>query len=127
MYAVVRVYGTLRQMRKAIGRGVVGEWVSPWRAYAFTNTFTRVRSGRGRQVTLPHFGNLYLARGWLGTEVLSHEATHLAIGWARRKGVMPPIEGTGELIGRSDEAFCYAVGQLTRAIVTGCYRRGLLG
>jgi hypothetical protein len=91
---------------------------------AMVSTWTRLTFVSGRERTQPELGEMLFAKRWLGSEVLSHESTHAALGWARRAGVNP---GANDLPRRGDEErFCYALGQTIRQLVNGLHAKRLL-
>ncbi len=73
-------------------------------------------------------GHIHLISEALGSEAISHEATHAAIGWAREVELDPnkifDLSGTGS-VSDENERFCYAQGQITRQIVNKCYKFNL--
>jgi hypothetical protein len=82
---------------------------STWKHHA------RTRSG-GFRLT-EHIGEISLACGYLGTEIIAHECAHAALGWHRRKRLD---------IDRDEEAFAENLGYLARQVVAGLRRRGLI-
>ena len=125
LYYTVKVFATLnelhtyvrrREMPARVGRSM-GGIVTSWRRASFKR-----RQGR----TLPEMGEIALAKNFLGSEILSHEATHAALGWARRIRLDPTIGGVGPNVSDFEERFCYGLGKIMRGIVLALYDRRLL-
>jgi hypothetical protein len=84
------------------------------------------RLANGRTRLLPDLGEILLTRGAIDAEVISHECTHAAIGWAQRVGLSPFREPHPACASPDEERFCYGVGRLTAQIVTTLTARALL-
>jgi len=85
-------------------------------------------SENGTEERKQDIGHIHLYRDCLGSETISHEATHAAIGWAREVEINPldifNMDGSGNVTDEN-ERFCYAQGQITRQIVEKCYELNL--
>lgn len=65
-------------------------------------------------------GRVNLHRGWLGTEVISHEFAHAMFAWVARKR----LTGTLHQMPVEEQA-CYVLGRMLRRFVKRAYAMGL--
>lgn len=71
-------------------------------------------------------GEILLVKGWVGTEVISHECTHAAFGWSRRIGLRVSFESASGRCSDDEERFCYGLGQMASQIGSQVWMRGLV-
>ena len=74
----------------------------------------------------PEFGEIHLVGRSITMEVVTHEATHAAIHYARRRGIEIGETETG-IASKEEELFCGVVGYLSGAISCFLYKVGLVG
>lgn len=66
------------------------------------------------------FAELTFYRERLGVGVISHEMTHAAVLWARRRGLIDDVSENP-----AEERFASAVGEMCRQFTQRCYELGL--
>lgn len=76
--------------------------------------------------TTPEVGEIVLAARWCGSRIISHECTHAALGWARRRGLDPRDRGEGRVIGGAEERVCGVLGDLVGQIARQLWNRGIV-
>ncbi|HEY5088291.1 MAG TPA: hypothetical protein VII66_13105 [Gemmatimonadaceae bacterium] len=85
------------------------------------------RNGK-RERTLGEFAEVTFWKGALTTEIVTHEFTHVALAYARRRKIaMTPDADTENDPGwmQREEVVCYAVGSLVRQFVNRAHALGL--
>lgn len=74
-------------------------------------------------------GEIIFYKARLGTEIITHEASHAAIRWIERKKLMivdrRGDEYTPGEASKSEERFCLALGWMASQIASKCYDLGL--
>lgn len=128
LYVTAYVWPTKRAMRDHGRRenGMRGRY------QAYCQTFQKIRIYEdGRERTSPQIGHVHFALARMGTEIVTHEFTHAALGWARRVGWVPADDDgprtnhSGGGLDRNEERFCHALGQMVQQFVTRAYELGL--
>lgn len=79
---------------------------------------------RGAVRVSGEFCQLLAYKGALGTEILCHEFTHVALAYARRRGIAQPTRqecDTDPHHMQREEVVCYAAGSLMRQFVNRAY------
>ncbi len=72
----------------------------------------------------PICGEIACHRERLNLEVVTHEVAHVALGWARRIGLVIKDAGSaGPHVSPEEERFCYAVGRMVNEFVWKLRRR----
>lgn len=118
----VHVYDDVERMRRAASQWRAKPDSHYDRAEGVTHCVERRRyEPDGTVVIHPSAGIIRLWTGRLTTEVVAHEAAHMACGIYRmdHNGNDPNEDMEDE------EVLCYLVGELTRGIVNGLYRHGV--
>lgn len=121
----VRIFQTVEAMHAYV-RTRPGNPARPGRfCKGMCSWWTRIsfRSGRGR--THPELGEIVLARRWLTMRIISHECTHAALAWARRRRVDVAERGRGQHVSGGEERFCGALGDMARQIAAYMWDHGL--
>ncbi len=126
LYYTVRVFRTAVELREyAKANRASGVTRGQFQGLATSWWVTRVRKRRPDRLTA-HAGEMLLAQDFCGSEVVSHECAHLALGWARRKRVSLTGAMRAGRVDAAEEQFCYALGQLVRATYIQLYRRKVI-
>lgn len=91
----------------------------------------RKRGGKRRPPhLLPRQGELLLHRGWIGTEVIAHEAVHLATSTLRALADLSSADAglvaLGEEIDDNEERLAYLAGIFARLVTDGLWAHGLV-
>jgi hypothetical protein len=121
----VRVFRTVAEMLAYVRRGRDPRQIGRF-CKGLVRTWTRISFKGRRSWTAPEMGEIVLAKNWLGSELLSHESTHAALGWARRRKLNLQAEGRGRDVSREEERLCYGLGKIMRGLVNGLHRKKLL-
>lgn len=111
LYAKVHVYRSLDLMRKSLWSSLDYSESPSLSSYRYTLALVHV----DRAKTGAQFADLWLSATCLDAATLSHEATHLALEWARRRDKFPGVIDFES----ADEPLCYAVGTLTVGLIRG--------
>lgn len=125
LYFRVTVFPSLLAMR-AYGRKTFD---SPsGRAIAWCGTFkVQAFPRRGRAYTRRICGEILLVAQRLGVGIISHECTHAALGYARRRRFDPRVSnGDGGPVGPGEERLCHVQGELVRQLVAKLFKYRLL-
>lgn len=125
LYYLVNVWPTKKAMQEHCRtvNGYVG------RNYAaLVNSFhVSMVGSNGRTRTGPIMGEINFNRKALGGEIVAHEMTHAALGWARRiklnfDGILTQ---SGGACCANEERFCYALGSMARQFINRAYEIGI--
>lgn len=123
-YFTVRIFQTQAALARYYLRtgGTVGRWT---KALTWHH---RV----GKQLGELLFSRRFLERR--GNTAIAHESAHAALSFARAQGFAAAIPGrqpcasgvsTSMAITSPEERFCYALGEINRHVVAGCYEAGI--
>lgn len=120
----VRIYSTVADLRQH-GREM---FQSPaGRALGWCGSFTvQAFPKGGKPYTRPLCGEILLARRRLTNEIISHECTHAALGYARRRRFDFGTTRIGNRVGDGEERFCGVQGRLVRQIVARLFQYNFL-
>lgn len=124
----VRIFRSLRAMRRYLAADPFHRTLGR-HGKAMCSTWTRHRVRRGRRSRITdEMGEIVIPRAWLGAGVIAHEATHAALGWARRIGLQGVLDAAGRpgRVSDPEERFCRALGEISRQIAVGLYDRRIL-
>lgn len=141
-YVEVRLYPSIRLMRRAIRRHDLS-WgqrrlaPDPYRhceGLTRTETVLDFKQGRNRARVLPRLGWVFLAETHAGSGHVSHEMTHVALYFARRarlriRQILPAPDShwrPDHFVSEDAERFCYVVGRLTAGFYDELYRRRIV-
>jgi len=127
LYVTVYVFATKEGMRWYWDRCERGSKHDYEARYCGLVRRTYNRKGE-RTRTLGEFAEVTFCKGALITEIVSHEFTHIALAYARRRKVaMSPDADTERDPGwmQREEVVCYAAGSLIRQFVNRAHALGL--
>lgn len=126
LYFRVTVFPTLRDLR-TYGRDAFHS-PSGRRALGWCGTYTvRAYLRRERQQTRPICGEILLGARHLRVGIISHECTHAAFGYARRRRFRANDPCHGRVsVSDGEERFCRVQGELVRQLVAKLFTLGLL-
>lgn len=116
------VWPTLEAMRAAATWESVGR-----RCHGFCSgvRVERVRTDGSYYLT-GEFAQVHLAARWLRVGIISHEFTHAAIAWGRRRGFGFSRLGAPDSVNEDEERFCYVQSELVRQFIDRAYGAGLI-
>jgi hypothetical protein len=127
LYFRVKIFRTVRDMRAYARRRSPGARFGHFLGLASTWTKLRYSKHRQRWRTLPECGEILFAKHRLQVGILSHECTHAAIGWAKRRGLhVDRAETFRPLVPDDEERLCHVQGHLVSQIVRQLYARQYL-
>jgi hypothetical protein len=120
LYFDVYLWRTLRELRHYAER--VWRVDHPERRHAWAWTFLEEYRSTATGRRLPYVGEMHFAKGRCPVEMVTHEVSHAALGWAARKRL---VVAESDTIGSHDEErLCYAQGRMNQLIVDELKRRG---
>lgn len=126
LYAVARVFETADDMyRWASANGFAS---APGSDVATTSACVARSYTKGRARTEGLFCEVLFWRGRIGTEIVAHEFTHVALAYARRRRIAQPTHAetdTDPNYMQREEVVCYALGSMMRQFVNRAYAHGL--
>lgn len=127
LFYYVRVFRSERALRRYLSRSpfprVLGRY-----GRAMCSSFDAIKVLEdGREYKTPEMGEILIPKARLGSEVISHECTHAALGWAQRIKLDPmtkPSRSQSGILAASsaEERFCYGLGQMVRQLIAHGYR-----
>jgi hypothetical protein len=114
----VRVFATEDTLRHYLAADRDVDRTAAFHSRALCTRWTRTRVlANGRTRTCPDMGELLFVLPLIDSEVISHECSHAAIGWAQRVGLRLLHDAPGVQYARADEErYCYALGRMVKDV-----------
>lgn len=132
LYYLVRVFRSLTAARVYTLRAKrIGSMTRRGLAMCSSYDVIDIYKATGRRRMRPICGEIILTARGLTMRVITHEVTHAAIGWFRRRrleidGMEAHARRRGRWASVNEERCCDGLSTMARQIVVGAQRRGLL-
>ena len=130
LYFTVKIFPTLQGMRAYARKNreaKLGQFYglsTSWRKWKLTHRKTG--DTKERWLGSRELGEILLAEKYLSARIVSHECTHAALGWARRKKLDLADEGDSGKVSNIEEALCHAQGNFVKQVYDYAYKHKII-